>query len=89
MSAAVPPPRSYARAIFLELAFYTKKVGGTAAFIGAVIGEAAVVWCAIFTNLTWLWWNVIGCAVGVGAALMIQALLPRQSSDGIVLAKVG
>jgi SSS family solute:Na+ symporter len=62
-------------AIFL-LAFYTKKIGGTATVLGAVIGEAAVVWCAIFTSLAWLWWNVIGCVVGVGAALVIQALLP-------------
>jgi solute:Na+ symporter, SSS family len=60
-------------AIFL-LAFYTKHVRGTAAFLGAVVGEAAVVYCAAFTNLAWLWWNVIGCVVGVGAALAIQAL---------------
>jgi Na+/proline symporter len=64
--------------IFL-LAFYTKKIGGTATVLGAVIGEAAVVWCAIFTNLAWLWWNVIGCAVGVGAALIVQALLPADA----------
>jgi len=60
-------------AIFL-LAFYTKKVGGTATVLGAIIGEAVVVWCAIFTNLAWLWWNVIGCVVGVVAALAIQML---------------
>ena len=66
-------------AIFL-LAFYTKRVGGTAAFLGALIGEAAVVWCAVFTDLAWLWWNVIGCAVGVGAALVVQALLPARAS---------
>jgi Na+/proline symporter len=65
-------------AIFL-LAFYTKKIGGTATVLGAVIGEAAVVWCAVFTNLAWLWWNVIGCAVGVGAALIVQALLPADA----------
>jgi Na+/proline symporter len=65
--------------IFL-LAFYTKKVGGTATVIGAVIGEAAVVWCAVFTSLAWLWWNVIGCAVGVGAALVVQLLLPQVSA---------
>jgi Na+/proline symporter len=68
--------------IFL-LAFYTKRVQGTAAFLGALIGEAAVVWCAIFTNLAWLWWNVIGCAVGVGAALVIQAVTPSASRSAV------
>ena len=67
-------------AIFL-LAFYTKRVGGTAAFLGALIGEAAVAWCAIFTNLAWLWWNVIGCAVGVGAALLIQGVLKVSATE--------
>ena len=66
-------------AIFL-LAFYTKRVGGTATFLGAVIGEAAVVWCAMSTNLAWLWWNVIGCVVGVVAALVVQALLPQRDA---------
>jgi Na+/proline symporter len=62
--------------IFL-LAFYTKEVSGTAAFLGAVVGQAAVFWCAAFTNLAWLWWNVIGCGVGVGAALVIERVLPK------------
>ncbi len=61
--------------IFL-LAFYTKEISGTAASLGALIGEAAVLWCAAFTNLAWLWWNVIGCVVGVAAALVIERLLP-------------
>ncbi len=61
--------------IFL-LAFYTKEISGTAASLGALIGEAAVLWCAAFTNLAWLWWNVIGCVVGVAAALVIERFLP-------------
>jgi Na+/proline symporter len=61
--------------IFL-LAFYTKEISGTAASLGAIIGEAAVLWCAAFTNLAWLWWNVIGCVVGVAAALVIEKMLP-------------
>jgi len=60
-------------AIFL-LAFYTKHITGTSTVIGAIIGELAVVWCAIFTNMAWLWWNVVGCAVGVGAALIVERL---------------
>lgn len=65
-------------AIFL-LAFYTRHVSGTAAFIGAVIGQMAVALCAMFTDLAWLWWNVVGCAVGVGAALLIQLVLPERA----------
>ncbi len=64
-------------AIFL-LAFFTKRVSGTAAFIGAVIGEAAVAACATMTNMAWLWWNVVGCGVGVAAALIVQIVLPPQ-----------
>ena len=68
-------------AIFL-LAFYSKRVGGTATVLGAIIGEAVVVWCAIFTNLAWLWWNVIGCGVGVVAALVIQMFVrPRREAE--------
>jgi SSS family solute:Na+ symporter len=63
--------------IFL-LAFYTKEISGTAASVGAIIGEAAVLWCAAFTNLAWLWWNVIGCVVGVAAALVIEKMLPAR-----------
>ncbi|HEY3054616.1 MAG TPA: sodium:solute symporter [Thermoanaerobaculia bacterium] len=61
-------------AIFL-LAFYSKSVSGTAAFTGALLGESAVALCAAFTNMAWLWWNVIGCVVGVVAALGIERLL--------------
>ncbi|MGZ5476737.1 MAG: sodium:solute symporter [Thermoanaerobaculia bacterium] len=64
-------------AIFL-LAFYTKTISGTAAVIGGLAGEAAVALCAMFSNMAWLWWNVVGCAVGVVAALAVQSVLPRQ-----------
>jgi len=62
-------------AIFL-IAFYAKHVGATAVFYGALIAEATVILCWLFTDIAWLWWNVIGCVVGVAAALMIQAFLP-------------
>ena len=68
-------------AIFL-LAFYTKRVSGTAAFFGALVGEGAVIWCAIATDMAWLWWNVIGCVVGVLAALVVQRFVPEQQGRG-------
>jgi SSS family transporter len=60
-------------AVFL-LAFFTKRVDGTATVTGAIIGEAAVVACALFTNMAWLWWNVVGCATGFAAAITISML---------------
>jgi hypothetical protein len=56
--------------IFL-LAFYVRSVGGTAVFVGALVGEAVVVWCFAFTGIAWLWYNVIGCAVVIVVATTI------------------
>jgi len=68
--------------IFL-LAFYTKRIGGTAVCLGAIVGEAAVAWCAISTNVAWLWWNVVGLVVGVVAAGTIQMLIPTAEPKAI------
>jgi Na+/proline symporter len=64
-------------AIFL-VAFYAKHVGATAVFYGALIAEATVLLCWLFTDMAWLWWNVVGCVVGVGAALVIQVFVPPR-----------
>jgi len=45
------------------LAFFFKQVGGTAAFIGMLVGEAAILATARFTNISFLWYNVIGALV--------------------------
>jgi Na+(H+)/acetate symporter ActP len=57
--------------VFL-LAFYFKRVGGTAAFIAAIIGEAAVLACATFTGIAFLWYNVVGCLAVIASALVIN-----------------
>ncbi len=64
-------------AIFL-VAFYAKNVGGTAMLWGALIAEIAVLLCARYSSMAWLWWNVVGCVVGVVAAMVIQAMLPKK-----------
>jgi hypothetical protein len=65
-------------AVFL-VAFYIRHVGGTAVFCSAFIAEAAVFLCARYTNMAWLWWNVVGCVVGVTAALLLQAVTPKRA----------
>ena len=53
------------------LAIAFRRVRGTAAFIGMLTGEAAILATFFFTDISWLWYNVIGCAVVVGVALSI------------------
>jgi hypothetical protein len=62
-------------AVFLT-AFYLKHVGGKAMFWAALVSQATVFICAATLSVAWLWWNVIGCTVGVAAALLFQAFLP-------------
>jgi Na+/proline symporter len=62
--------------IFL-LGFYFKRVTGTAAFVGALAGEAAVLFCFFRTQLAFLWYNVVGAAVVVLTALLVEAYLKQ------------
>ena len=64
------------------LAFGFRKVRGTATFAGMLAGEAAIFWAFLFTNISWLWYNVLGCAVVVGTALTITYLAPPTGEPG-------
>lgn len=55
------------------LAFFFKRVRGTAAFIGVLAGEAAIFAVALLTNVSFLWYNVIGCVVVVVVGLALSA----------------
>ena len=59
--------------VFL-VAFFLRRVGGTAVFVAAIIGETAVLASFALTAVSFLWYNVVGCAVVVTAALAITAL---------------
>jgi SSS family solute:Na+ symporter len=62
--------------IFL-VAFYWKRVGSTAVFAAALVSEAAVVACFLFTEISFLWYNVVGC-LGV---IAISSLLSSWGLD--------
>jgi Na+/proline symporter len=53
------------------LAFFLRRVNGTGAFYGMLAGEAVVFWAFLFTHISFLWYNVIGCGVVIGTALLI------------------
>jgi len=66
------------------LAFAFPRVRGTATFTGMLAGEAVILWTANYTDISWLWYNGIGCAVVVVTALAITAV-----QDGAVSAMPG
>ncbi len=53
------------------LAFYFPRVGANAAFAGVIAGEAAIFSARIFTEISFLWYNVIGCLVVIGTAMAL------------------
>ena len=60
------------------LAFFCKRVSGTGAFWGVLAGEAAIFLARFFTNIGFLWYNVIGAVVVVLTGLLISAAAPRS-----------
>lgn len=63
--------------IFL-VAFYLKKISGTAVFIAALIAEAFIVYAWMVDLTAFLWLNVIGCLAVMLFAMIIQQILNYQ-----------
>jgi Na+/proline symporter len=59
--------------IFLT-AFYVKFVKANAVFIAALLAECVVFYCYFYTDIAFLLYNIIGCAVVIIAALFIQVV---------------
>jgi Na+/proline symporter len=55
------------------LALGFRRVRGTAAFVGMLAGETAILATAKFTDVSWLWYNGIGCGVVLIVGLAITA----------------
>ncbi|MCL6507081.1 MAG: CoA transferase [Bryobacteraceae bacterium] len=54
------------------LAFYFPRVTANAAFAGVLLGEAAILLTWRLTGVSFLWYNVIGCAVVVAAGVLLS-----------------
>ncbi|MBV8817603.1 MAG: sodium:solute symporter [Acidobacteriaceae bacterium] len=65
------------------LAFGFRKVGGTGAFFGVLAGQAAIFATALFTNVSFLWFNVVGALVVVIVGLAVSASAPEVSTSRI------
>ena len=60
-------------------AFYLRWVRGTAVFIAALVAETVVFYCYFFTDLAFLWYVIIGCAIVVFLGLLIQIILGKET----------
>jgi len=67
-------------AVFV-LALFTKQLGEKPVIAGAILAEGATIYCWLFTKMAWLWWNVVGFAVAVVAALIIEKLMPTEAVE--------
>jgi solute:Na+ symporter, SSS family len=56
--------------VFL-VAFFLRRVQGTAVFLAAIVSESIVILIFLRTQVSFLWYNVVGCA----AVLLLSALL--------------
>lgn len=62
--------------IFLS-AFFLKRVGGTAVFLAALVGQAAVTTLFFTSDLGYLWFNLVGCAVVTLTASVLALAIPN------------
>jgi SSS family transporter len=69
--------------VFL-LAIGFRGATGNGAFIGLIAGMAVVAWTASYTQVAFLWHNVIGAVVVVIVGLMVSAIDPGKSRSHAV-----
>ena len=55
----------------------------TGAFVGLLVGIAAVTAVSYFSKISFLWYNLIGCVVVVVVGLMISLAGPRQYTQTV------
>lgn len=62
------------------VAFYMKKINGSATFIAAIIGEIIIILCWKFDIMAFLWLNLVGCLLVMFFAFIIQRMLNFTST---------
>lgn len=63
--------------IFL-LAFFIKYVRSKAVFIAALITQVIIIYFWYIDLMPYLWLNLVGCAIVMGIAILLQTLLPKS-----------
>jgi len=68
--------------VFL-VAFWVKRVGGTAVFFAAIFSELLVVWIYWLDIISFLWLNVIGALLVVGSGFLFQLLTKQKAGSNL------
>jgi len=61
------------------VAFFLRRVGGSAVFFAAVTAQALVIVMYFSLNIGYLWYNLIGCAACIALSVALQAVLPPRA----------
>jgi SSS family solute:Na+ symporter len=61
------------------VAFFLRRVGGSAVFLAAVVAQALVIVMYFSLNIGYLWYNLIGCAACIAFSVALQAVLPPRA----------
>jgi len=62
------------------VAFFVKSVGAKAVFVSAILAEGIILLLFKYSDVPFLWYNVIGCLAVVGFGLVIQSLFFRKQA---------
>ena len=57
-----------------------KEVAAVLVVVVVMAAEAVVVACFLFTRISFLWYNLIGCALVVGISLFLSFLPDRRTA---------
>ena len=65
------------------VAFFFKKIGGTAVFWAAILSEVVILTLYLLgekgiINIAFLWYNLIGCVLVIILGLLLQGLIPNK-----------
>lgn len=69
--------------IFL-LAFFIKYVKSKAVFIAALITQVVIIYFWYIDLMPYLWLNLVGCALVMGIAILIQLILPKNENTPLI-----
>jgi solute:Na+ symporter, SSS family len=66
--------------IFL-VGFYLKNIKGASAFYAALVSQTTVLLLYKFTEITFLWYNLIGCVIVISGAYLLNFIIPKTEDN--------